>query len=514
MRTGRPVRKTFPVNMMLEGRPALVVGGGRVGQRKVELLLDAGAAVRLVCPACVAELEALAAAGRIERLSRPFEAGDLAGAAVAFACTDDKRVNRAVLDAARAEKVPCCCADGNWADGDFVTPAVVRSGDLLLAVSTNGKSCRRARLVKEQLKRDLDALDDADLLVLGTSHDRLPAAARAPYHLPLPGRVEAGGMIRQVRGVHEFLILNTCNRVELVAAASRGDETAGILRRILRFDRLPPDGFYVKRGFDAFAHLCLVAAGMESQTPGEFHVVAQIKDAVCEAETFGWAGPAVHELADAALHVSKEIRHAAAPLLEVSEIEDVALRYLDEAGKGGPGRTALVLGTGVVGRGLAEGLARRGAACVWAYHRNVPEPLPGGRAPRPRIIPLAALEEALPAADAVISAAAAPAPLLTRAAHAGLLNKNGALLIDLGMPRTIDPGLAACGAEVIGLDELKNWHRERTGSLDRARALCAETLEAHRGFYERIRDSLRMAPPKNGPSSAPPSSSPANRGSE
>ena len=140
------MRKTFPVNTMVEGKRVLVVGGGRVGERKIDLLLAADAHVVLVCPDCVPELVQLAEAGRIEYLARRFDDADVNGAALAFACTDDKRVNRHILEVSKQAKVPCCCADGNWPDGDFVTPAIIRAGEVLIAVSTSGRSCVQSRL--------------------------------------------------------------------------------------------------------------------------------------------------------------------------------------------------------------------------------------------------------------------------------------------------------------------------------------------------------------------------------
>ena len=93
---------------MIEGRTVLVVGGGRVGQRKVELLLDAGACVVLVCPDCVVELTELAAAERIVYEARRFQPEDIQGKSLVFACTDDKHVNRAILEHAQAGRIHCC----------------------------------------------------------------------------------------------------------------------------------------------------------------------------------------------------------------------------------------------------------------------------------------------------------------------------------------------------------------------------------------------------------------------
>ena len=482
----RPVRKTFPVNTMIEGKRVLVVGGGRVGERKIDLLQDAGAHVVLVCPDCVPELIQLADAGRIEYLARRFEDADVNGSALVFACTDDKRVNRHILEVAQQAKVPCCCADGNWSEGDFVTPAIVRAGEVLIAVSTSGRSCVQSRLIKDNLRKHLDSIESSDLLVLGTSHAYLGAAERAPYHLLLREREELGDMIRQVWGVHEFLILNTCNRVEIIAAISKEVGTCGILRRLMRFDQLRSDLYYMKHGFDAFAHVCKVTAGMDSQVPGEVHVVAQLKDAIDEAMTRGWAGSLIRGLCDSALRVSKDVRAELGNLLDVSEIEDVVLRYLDA--KNPPRGTALVIGSGVVGRGAIKGLLERNVTCIWAYHANKPEAAKGVR-----VVQLAQLPDVLPEADIVISAVNTPFPVVTVAAHQKVLNPKGTFFVDVGIPRNIDPAFDACGTNirVADLDELKRWFRELNGSLDKAMAICDGVLETQRDSYERLIKSLR-----------------------
>ena len=357
---------------------------------------------------------------------------------------------------------------------------------MLIAVSTSGRSCVQSRLVKDNLRKHLDSIESSDLLVLGTSHAYLGMAERAPYHLLLREREELGEMIRQVWGVHEFLILNTCNRVEIVAAISKEAGTSGILRRLMRFDRLSSDLFYMKHGFDAFAHVCKVTAGMDSQVPGEVHVVAQLKDAIDEAVTRGWAGSLIRGLCDSALRVSKEVRAELGTLLEVSEIEDVALRYLD-AKKVQQG-TALVIGSGVVGRGVMKGLLERGFTCIWAYHSNKPEAEKGVR-----VVQLDQLSEVLPEADVVLSAVDTQVPVVTAVAHQQVLNPNGVFFVDIGIPRNIDPAFDACGGtvRVADLDELKRWFREQNGSFDRANAICDRVLDANRESYERIIKSLR-----------------------
>jgi len=477
---------------MLEGRRVLVVGGGRVGQRKVELLLDSGSDVVLVCPVCVAELSDLAHAGRIRHDAKRFEASDVSGCSLVFACTDDKHVNRLILEAAQQAKTPCCCADGNWPDGDFVTPAIIRSGDVLIAVSTSGRSCRQSRLIKDNLRKHLDSIESSDLLVLGTSHDYLASDERSPYHLLPRDREAVGEMIRQVWGVHEFFILNTCNRVEVVAAISKEAGTSGILRRLMRFDQLRPDLYYMKHGFEAFSHLCRVTAGMDSQTPGEFHVVSQMKDAVDEAVARGWAGSIIRELCDAALHVSKDVRHVVEPLLTLAEIEEVALSYLDARMPLSPEDRVAVIGAGTVGRGLVAGLLKRGVPCTWVYHRNKPV-LSGGDEQKVEVVQLDAVQKVLPQARVVISAVDVQEPIVTPEKHGSCLRPEGVALIDLGMPRNIDRRFDACGGKVcvVDLDALKLWYRTVNGTLEQVLKLCAAVTAEHRDIYERIRRSMQ-----------------------
>ena len=476
---------------MLEGRKVVVVGGGRVGQRKVELLLDAGATVTLICPHSVPELTELREAAQITHYPRLFEDQDLYGATLVFACTDDKHVNRRILNLANAAGLFCCCADGNWPDGDFVTPAILRAGKLLLSVSTSGKSCRQARLVKDNLRKHLNSIESADLLVLGTSHEKIGQEGRAGYHLLLREREAIGAMISQVWGVHEFFILNTCNRIELVAAIAKEATTSGILRRLMSFDHLQPDLYYMKFGYEAFAHVCEVTAGISSQTPGEFHVVSQVKDAVAEAAARGWSGSIIRELCDTALKVSKEVRREVAPLLDIAEIDEVCMRFIDQHIDRLSDKQVLVAGSGVVGKGLIKALVKRGVSCLWGYHEKIPQTYDSELV---QIFPFTQLPTALAKADLVISAVNVEHPLINAQQHLNCFKKDSpVMMIDLGMPRNIDPQLVRAdeNLKIVDLDVLKHWYRANTGTLDQVREICAAFTEAHRHNYEHIRDSMQ-----------------------
>jgi cobalt-precorrin 5A hydrolase / precorrin-3B C17-methyltransferase len=141
----------YPIYLnQIENLSVVVVGGGIVGERKVNGLLAASARIRLISPTATAHLQGLAAAGRLEWLQRPYLPGDLAGAALAFAATNERATNAQIAQEARQARILCNVADAP-AEGDFHVPAVLHHDDLVIAVGTGGQSPRRARTVRDRI---------------------------------------------------------------------------------------------------------------------------------------------------------------------------------------------------------------------------------------------------------------------------------------------------------------------------------------------------------------------------
>jgi cobalt-precorrin 5A hydrolase/precorrin-3B C17-methyltransferase len=143
--------RVYPIFLHhLQGTLVVVVGGGRVGQRKVAGLLAVGAHVRLISPIVTPDLQAWAADSQIEWLARPYAPGDLQGALLAFAATDQRPVNAQVAADARALRILCNVADAPN-EGDFHLPAVYRQAELTVAVGTGGASPTRAKTLRDQI---------------------------------------------------------------------------------------------------------------------------------------------------------------------------------------------------------------------------------------------------------------------------------------------------------------------------------------------------------------------------
>jgi precorrin-2 dehydrogenase/sirohydrochlorin ferrochelatase len=137
----------YPIFLDLSGRRCVVIGGGEVANRKARKLLQARARVVVISPEIGAELESVA----VEVHRRPYRAGDLEGAYLAFAATNVREVNAAVAREAKERGVPVNVAD-KPSEGDFALPSTLRRGRLQVAVSTGGASPTLAQRIRGELE--------------------------------------------------------------------------------------------------------------------------------------------------------------------------------------------------------------------------------------------------------------------------------------------------------------------------------------------------------------------------
>lgn len=146
----------YPITLIDLEEGAVVVGGGAVAARKVRGLLAAGARVTVIAPQLTRELEDLARDSRIAVIRRAYQNGDLRDARVVIAATDDPQVNQAVYDEARARGVLVNVVD-DPAHCTFHVPAIVRRGNLAIAISTGGASPALAKHLRAEIEKTIGA---------------------------------------------------------------------------------------------------------------------------------------------------------------------------------------------------------------------------------------------------------------------------------------------------------------------------------------------------------------------
>jgi len=146
------VTNLFPMFMKLAAKQCLVVGAGKVGEPKIGALIDTGASVHVVAIAASGQVRDWADAGKIELELRTFSENDLHGKFLAVAATASESLNKLIYREAQRRGVLCNVVDvPEYCD--FFYAAVVRRGDLQIAVSTAGQSPSLAQKIRQQLER-------------------------------------------------------------------------------------------------------------------------------------------------------------------------------------------------------------------------------------------------------------------------------------------------------------------------------------------------------------------------
>jgi precorrin-2 dehydrogenase/sirohydrochlorin ferrochelatase len=145
----------FPIFLKLEGRRCLVVGGGAIAEQKLTSLIHAGARIHLVAPHANDSIQRLAREGQLRWVQREFVSSDLDGVVVVVASTANPEVNEGIYREADARGVLCNAVD----EPDrchFYYPAIVKRGDLQIAISTAGHSPALAQRIRKQLEQQFD----------------------------------------------------------------------------------------------------------------------------------------------------------------------------------------------------------------------------------------------------------------------------------------------------------------------------------------------------------------------
>jgi precorrin-2 dehydrogenase/sirohydrochlorin ferrochelatase len=166
----------FPMFLKLEGKRCLVVGAGKVGEPKIASLIDTGARIHVVALAATAAVRDWARTGKITLELRAFAAEDLAGTFLAVVATASPAVNESIYREAQHRGVLCNVVDVPQYC-DFYYPAVVRRGDLQIAVSTSGQSPSLAQEIRQQLERQFSPAYEQWVAELGETRKLVLASA-------------------------------------------------------------------------------------------------------------------------------------------------------------------------------------------------------------------------------------------------------------------------------------------------------------------------------------------------
>jgi len=169
----------YPMMMNITGKRCVVVGGGKVAERKVASLLDAGAIVVLVSPTMTPKLSSMAKTGMIEYYPRRYRKGDLKGTFLCVVATNDRRLQQRISEEAQEQGVLANIVDTEEAC-DFLVPSYFRRGDLTISISTSGKSPALAKKIRKDLEQIYGWEYEALLKILTWARPRIMEEVKDP----------------------------------------------------------------------------------------------------------------------------------------------------------------------------------------------------------------------------------------------------------------------------------------------------------------------------------------------
>jgi glutamyl-tRNA reductase len=348
------------------------------------------------------------------------------------------------------------------------------------------------------------------VLVVGLSHKSAPVAILEQAAVSGDALTKLIRDVALAESVAETFVVSTCNRVEVYADVDRFHAGVTAICELLarhcgaQARDLTPH-LYVHYEDRAVTHLLTVTCGLDSVVVGEGQILGQVRSAIRLAEEHGTTGRVLGDLGRLALRAGKRARaetgidQAGQSLVGVAiELAAARLRPGTGAGqaRGLAGRDVLVVGAGSMSTLAATTAGRGGAASIAVANRTRrhAERLAariGGHA-----VALDGLHPALAAADVVISCTGAAGYVITAdlvsAALAGRTRPGPLVVLDLAMPRDVEPSVAGLpGVVVIGMDQLSEHGTDAgAGDVAAVRAICEAELAAYRSAVE----AARVAP--------------------
>ena len=268
--------------------------------------------------------------------------------------------------------------------------------------------------------------------------------------------------------VAECAILQTCNRVELIALSSDSlAETEADLERVWlsteRRQRAGEGVIEASSGMDAVRHLLRVAAGLESMVIGEDEILGQVKSAYDEGRRAGSLGPVLDRVFQAALRVGKAVRRTTEIDRGAVSVGSVGVELLRGSLGDLSHKKVLVIGAGEAGETVARALAARRSGVIFVANRTLRKAEELARDLGGRALPFESLTRTLTDADATVVATSAPHYILTYQLIAKVMasrSRNPLLIVDLAEPRNVDLSVARIpGVTLRNLDDLRGVMR-------------------------------------------------------
>lgn len=334
--------------------------------------------------------------------------------------------------------------------------------------------------------------------ICGLSHHTAPVDVREKLALPAQSVPDVLTDMLRADGVHESMILSTCNRVELALSLDeRASFNDAVTRFLERHEHLRTNSvekyLYRLEGRDAMRHLFRVASSLDSMVVGEPQILGQLKDAYTLAKGLGAVNGQLDQLVTRAFHVAKRVRTETEIGSSAVSVSYAAVELAREIFGSLSGSTVMLVGAGKMSELAARHLKNVGAKQIYVTNRTYDRALDLARSFDGRMVEFASFKQTLPEVDIVITSTGSREPILSAEDIKQVMRvrKNRPMfLVDIAVPRNIDPAVMQIdNVFLYDIDDLqkvvdKNV-KGRAEAAERASLIIEEELQWMEG---RIRE--------------------------
>jgi glutamyl-tRNA reductase len=340
------------------------------------------------------------------------------------------------------------------------------------------------------------------LLLVGLSHRTAPVEVRERYAVNAPQLATLNEKLIQSRALEEAALLATCNRTELIAVGRSHEPVLAEIRSFLHQEigdgSATNERVYELVDSEVVAHLFEVSASLDSMVVGEAQILGQVKDAYRAAVAARSCGPVLNRLFQQSFRAAKRVRSetglAAAPI----SVARVGVQLAREIFEPFEGKRVLLLGAGEMAESALLGLRDAGASDIVIVNRTASraDKLAAKLAVHSR--PFEELEDALAEADVVLTSVQVENPIVNLPTLRSAMERRQGrplLLIDLGLPRNIDPSAQELeNLYLYDIDDLEAVAEQSRASRVEAIGPAREIVAEERTRFERWRIALPLVP--------------------
>jgi glutamyl-tRNA reductase len=319
--------------------------------------------------------------------------------------------------------------------------------------------------------------------VVGLNHKTAPVELREQLAVNLSDLVSRARHVKRCEDLHEIVLLSTCNRVEIYAAASaqRG-RTSSLLHALCVEPRDFRSYTYVYEDIEAARHLFRVAAGLDSMVLGETEITGQVKKAYELALGAQLTGGTLNRVFQKAFQVVKEIRTHTGIGRGATSVGGVAVELAERIFQHDLSKQSImIIGAGQIGEACVRHLAKKGAGSILVCNRSFERANELARGFGGRAVRFEDCLSAMTDADIVVAATGLPKTLLHRVeVEAAMVTRRNRplIFIDVSVPRNIDAEVQRLeNVYVYNIDDLNAIVGENVRNREQGLALCNQIIE-------------------------------------